>query len=107
MKLAKSQIRSFGDKAEEIRKRAADSLESAADSVREAGSQGADTIHDFADQAGKKLDSTASYVRKTCVEAKLFGSLRGSVRRNPLQSLALAGAVGLVAGFCLRPGRDE
>lgn len=103
----KTNLKSLGDKADDIRKRAADTLESAAESVRTAGNQGADTIHEFAGEAGKKLDSTAKYVRKACVKRafgaeKTFGGFLSSIRRNPLRSLALATAVGVVAGFSCR-----
>jgi len=86
---------------EEVRARAADSLESAADSVRTAGNQGASAISDLAYGAGAKLDSSAAYVR-TFDGEDILGGLRHAVRRHPVGSLALATAVGLVAGFACR-----
>jgi ElaB/YqjD/DUF883 family membrane-anchored ribosome-binding protein len=81
----KTNLKSLGDKADDIRKHAADTLESAAESVRAAGNN----------------------VRKTCVNSalgkqRMLGGFRGSVRRNPLRSLALATAVGVLAGFSCR-----
>jgi ElaB/YqjD/DUF883 family membrane-anchored ribosome-binding protein len=111
MSTVQSNIKSFQDKADDVRKRTADTLESAADSIRAAGNESADTIHDIANGAGKKLDSTAGFVRTACVKApfgsgKILGSVRHSVRRNPVGSLAIAAAVGVVAGFsCRSSGR--
>jgi len=85
-----SNINAFEDKADDVRKRAAESLESAADSVRAAAAD-----------AGKKLHSTAAFVRPGAKRERLVG-LRNSVRRNPMRSLALATAVGIVAGFTCR-----
>jgi ElaB/YqjD/DUF883 family membrane-anchored ribosome-binding protein len=85
-----SNIKSLEDKADDVRKRAAESLESAADSVRAA-----------ANDAGKKLHSTAAFVRPGARREKLLG-LRNSIRRNPMKSLAVATAVGIVAGFTCR-----
>jgi ElaB/YqjD/DUF883 family membrane-anchored ribosome-binding protein len=85
-----SNIKSLEDKADDVRKRAADSLESAAQSVRAA-----------ANDAGKKLNSTAAFVRPGARRETLLG-LRNSVRRNPMRSLAVATALGLVAGFTCR-----
>ena len=93
-------MKSFEDKAESVRSRTAESLESAADSVRAAGNESADAIGDLANQAGKKLDSTALYVRE--FPADLLCDLRHKVRRNPVGSLALATAIGVVAGFSWR-----
>src|SRR4051812_15871116 len=106
----KSNVRAMADKADDIRKRTADSLESAADSVRNAGKHGAETIHELTDQAGKKLETTATIVRKACVRRafgtdRLFSWFRNSVRRSPVQSIAIATALGLVAGFSLRSSR--
>jgi ElaB/YqjD/DUF883 family membrane-anchored ribosome-binding protein len=85
-----SNIKSLEDKADDVRKRAAESLESAASSVRDLGND-----------AGKKLHSTAAFVRPGATCEK-FGGLRSSIRRNPMRSLALATAVGVLAGFTCR-----
>ena len=89
------------DKADGVRKRTAESLESAADSVRAAGDESADVISDLANEAGQKLDSTATYVR-TFAGGDVLAGLRHTVRRNPVGGLALATAVGVVAGFLWR-----
>jgi ElaB/YqjD/DUF883 family membrane-anchored ribosome-binding protein len=98
MKNVLSNIKSLEDKADCLRKRAAESLESAGESVR----AGADAISDLANDAGKKLHSTAAFVRPGARREKLSG-LRNSIRRNPVKSLAVATAVGLLAGFTCRP----
>ncbi len=85
-----SNLKSLEDKADDVRKRAAESLDSAADSVRAAAAD-----------AGKKLHSTAAFVRPCAGRERLVG-LRNSIRRNPMKSLALATAVGVVAGFTCR-----
>jgi ElaB/YqjD/DUF883 family membrane-anchored ribosome-binding protein len=90
--------RSFEDQTAGVRERTAESLESAADSIRAAGDEGASTISDLANEAGEKLDSTASYVR-TFAQGDVLAGVRHTVRSNPMGSLALAAAVGLVAGF--------
>src|SRR5437763_16702476 len=63
----KSNVKAFADKADDICRRTAESLESAADSARTAGNQGADKIHGLTDQAGKKLETTATFVRNARV----------------------------------------
>jgi len=94
--------RSLGSKTQEIRERAADSLESAAESVRTAGKGSAGVIHGLTNTASKKLNSTAAVVRGLCLREKMMGSLRGTVRRNPMRSVAFAITLGLVAGFTWR-----
>jgi len=95
-------IKSMGAKAHDIRTRAADSLESAADSVRAAGTGSAGAISGLAHGAGRKLETTASFVRPTCAKTSFFGGFRNRIRRHPLRSLALATALGLVAGITCR-----
>ena len=107
MSTVQSNIKSIQDKADDVRKRTADTLESAADSIRAAGNESADTIHDIANGAGNKLDSTATYVRTACVfdKGKILGSVRNAVRRNPMGSIAVAAAFGIVAGLTCRSAR--
>lgn len=87
------------NKAEQLRNTAADSLADAADSVRRAGAGSAENITELTDGAGRKLDCAATYVRT-------FGnleSLRNRVRKNPVESVSVAMALGLVTGiFCFR-----
>ena len=94
----------MSDKVEGVRSRVAESLESAADSVRAAADESATAINDLANQAGKKLDSSAKCVR-TWGGGRMVGSLRKKVNRKPLQSLAVALGVGLVAGAVWRSTR--
>jgi len=86
------------EKMDEVRRSAADSLESAADSVRTAGGQGAGVIRNLANGAGERLDATAAYVR-AFEGGEPFTRLRLAVRRHPVGILALATAAGLAAGF--------
>jgi ElaB/YqjD/DUF883 family membrane-anchored ribosome-binding protein len=98
--------KSFEDKADGIRERTAESLESAADSVRAAGNESANAISGLANEAGEKLDSTATYVR-SFPGGHLLSDLRHNVRRNPVGSLAVAAAVGILAGFACRGSRSR
>lgn len=93
--------KSCEDKTNRVGERAAKSLESAADAFRAAGDESADAISGLANEAGEKLDSTATYVRAVA-GGDLFGDLRHKVRRNPVGSLALAIAIGLAAGISWR-----
>lgn len=83
---------------------AADTVRSAADTVRSAADDGVHRINDLANQAGKKLDSTASCVRGWA-GSNWFGGLRKKVNRNPIRCLAVAAAVGLIAGVSWKTSR--
>ena len=100
---------SHEDMTDTVRGRAADSLESAAHSVRSAGDQAADSvrsagrqsaaaINDLANDAGEKLDSTATTVRTF----DMVSEMKRAVRHRPLEYLAVATAVGLIVGLSLR-----
>ena len=91
---------SHEDITDTVRGRAAESLESAADSVRSAGDRSAAAINDMANDAGDKLDSTATSIRTF----DMVDDVKRAVRHRPFESLAFATAVGLVAGFSLRRG---
>jgi ElaB/YqjD/DUF883 family membrane-anchored ribosome-binding protein len=82
-----SNVKSFADKADDMRKQTADSFSSAAESVRTAGKD-----------AGRKLDSAASCIR----DFEMLGGLREQIRQNPVRSIAVATALGLVAGIAVR-----
>ncbi|HVY94998.1 MAG TPA: hypothetical protein VHA14_19685 [Bryobacteraceae bacterium] len=97
-----SNLRAIGDRAEEIRERAAHSLENAADTIRDAGNHSADAITGFTNEAGRKLDSTAAVVRKPCLRSRAMTEIRGVIRRNPMASLAIAAGIGLIAGISCR-----
>jgi ElaB/YqjD/DUF883 family membrane-anchored ribosome-binding protein len=96
--------KSMDEKADDVRARVAESLESAADSVRAVANESARAINDLASQAGKKLDSTATCAR-TFARGDMLGGLRKKVNMCPLKSLAVATAVGLIAGVALRRSR--
>jgi len=97
-----SNLKAISERAEEIRDRAAHSLENAADTIRNAGSHSADAITGLTGGAGRKLDSTAAMVRNPCVRSRAMSGFRGAVRRNPMRFLAVAVGIGLVAGFSCR-----
>jgi len=99
-----SKKKEMEEKARSAGAAVADSLEAAADTVRSAADDSVHKINDLANQAGKKLDSTATCVR-SFAGINLFGGLRKKVNRNPLQSLAVAAAVGLVAGVSWKASR--
>jgi ElaB/YqjD/DUF883 family membrane-anchored ribosome-binding protein len=99
-----SKKKEMEEKARSASAAVADSLEAAADTVRSAADDSVHKINDLANQAGKKLDSTATCVR-SWGGGSLFRGLRRKVNRNPLQSLAVAAAVGLVAGVSWKTTR--
>jgi ElaB/YqjD/DUF883 family membrane-anchored ribosome-binding protein len=91
------------EKARGARDAVADKLEAAADTVRSAADDSVHKINDLANQAGKKLDCGAKRVRS--MPGNLFVDLRRKVNRRPLQSLAVAAAIGLVAGVSWKATR--
>jgi ElaB/YqjD/DUF883 family membrane-anchored ribosome-binding protein len=99
-----SKKKSFEEQAQGVRATVADTLESAADSVRSAADDSIHKINDLANEAEKKLDSTASCVR-SWAGGNLLGGLRKKVNRNPVRSLALAAAIGLLAGVSWKTSR--
>ncbi len=99
-----SKKKELEDKARGARTAVADSLEAAADTVRSAADDSVHAINDLANQAGKKLDSTATRVR-ALGNGRMFGGLRRKVNRSPLQSLAVAAAVGVLAGVSWKATR--
>ncbi|HEY4084515.1 MAG TPA: hypothetical protein VGM43_01195 [Bryobacteraceae bacterium] len=102
MNTVASNLKAISEKAEEIRDRAAHSLENAADTIRSAGSQSADAITGLTGGAGRKLDSTAAMVRNPCLRTRAITGFRGAIRRNPMLSLGVAAAIGLAAGLSCR-----
>jgi hypothetical protein len=66
-----------------VRQQAAESLECAAESVRNAGDQGAAAISDLANGAGEKLDSSATLIRNFDGD-DLITNLRSAIRRHPM-----------------------
>ena len=97
----KANVETIGDKVDEIRTRTAEKFESAADTIRDTGSQTASTISEMTKEAGKKLDSSAGFVR-SCTGEKIFSPLSSAIRKKPFQSLAIATALGLICGFTCR-----
>jgi ElaB/YqjD/DUF883 family membrane-anchored ribosome-binding protein len=99
-----SKKREMEEKVRNTRDAVADSLETAAETIRSAADDSVHKINDLADQAGKKLDCGAKRVR-SWPGGNLFGGLRRKVNRSPLQSLAVAAAIGLVAGVSWKTTR--
>jgi len=99
-----SKKKEMEEKARSATAAVADSLEEAAATIRSAADDSVHKINDLASQAGKKLDSTASCVR-SWDGGNLFGGLRRQVNRKPLESLAVAVAIGLVAGVSWKASR--
>jgi ElaB/YqjD/DUF883 family membrane-anchored ribosome-binding protein len=91
-----------------VRQQAAESLERAAESVRSAGDQGAAALSDLTNGAGEKLDSGANLIRNFDGD-DLVTELRRAIKRNPVASLALGTAIGLIAGFAFfrRVGSED
>ena len=89
-----------------FRQHAAESFEDAAESVRSAGDQGAAALSDLTNGAGERLDAGATLIRNFD-EDDLIADLRRAIKRNPVGSLALGAAIGLIAGFALRRGGSE
>jgi len=102
MNTVTSNLKGISEKAEEIRDRAAHSLENAADTIRNAGTQSADAITGITGGAGRKLDSTAAMVRNPCLRSRAMTGFRSAIRRNPMLSLGVAAAIGLAAGISCR-----
>lgn len=100
-----AQTETIKEKVNAVRQQVAESLEGAADSVRDAGEQGAATISGLANGAGAKLDSSATLIRRFDGD-DLISNLRRAVRRHPVGSLALGAAIGAIAGLAFRPGRS-
>lgn len=96
----KNTIDGLTDKIEQVRQGAADSFESAADSVRATAEHGREAIDKVAQGAAERLDATAKVVR----EYSPVGSLRNIVRENPGIAVCVGVAVGLFAGLSLRRG---
>ncbi len=94
-------MKAFEERVDSMRMNTAEKLESAADSVRAAGTESAKSIGDLANGAGQKLDATAGQVR-AFRQTDLLAGLVQTVRRNPMGSLVIASAVGLIAGFSFR-----
>jgi ElaB/YqjD/DUF883 family membrane-anchored ribosome-binding protein len=90
-----------------VAKGARKKLDTTADTVRDAGAQGVDAINHVAKEAEKHLDSAAAYVRSLERE-DLIADLRRAVQRHPVRTLALAATVGLIAGLtCRRSGSQS
>jgi ElaB/YqjD/DUF883 family membrane-anchored ribosome-binding protein len=83
------------------RQETAESLHSAASSIRRGGRQGSKAIENLAESIAKPLEGAGSYVKKHDLK-RAIGDSRQLVRRYPAESLFLAAGVGLLTGFAIR-----
>ena len=92
--------RSAGRKLDDARDQTAESLHTAASSVRKTGRQGSGAIDNLAAGTADRLDATASYVDNYDPRDMLNGA-RNFFRKRLTASLVAAVAVGFVAGVAL------
>ena len=95
--------RQAGDKIDEKRGPAADTLHSAAATIHEKAEDlpGGETVRNVAHSAAEKLDVTAGYIREHDVKAML-SDVEDIVKRNPGPSLLIAVAIGFLIGRAFR-----
>jgi hypothetical protein len=89
--------RSAGRKLDNVRDQTGDALHAAASSVRTTGRQSSKAIDEFATDAAKRLDATASYIEDTDVTG-MFTGVWNYARRYPARSLVAAVAIGFFVG---------
>jgi ElaB/YqjD/DUF883 family membrane-anchored ribosome-binding protein len=87
-----------------IKTTVSDKLHTAAAAIRQrvsAPESQASPIASYASQASEWLDTSADYVERVDPQ-KIKDDIQQRVRRNPAQSLLIAGAAGLILGILLR-----
>ncbi|MBN9661123.1 MAG: hypothetical protein J0H49_23225 [Acidobacteria bacterium] len=91
------------DKIDENMTAAAAGLDKAAASIHNTADNppGVETAREMAHATADKLSATAEYVREHDVDTIMTG-VRATVRRNPGQSLIIAGFIGFLIGRSLR-----
>jgi len=92
--------RSASRKVDDAREVTADTLHTAASSVRKTGRQGSAAIDDLATGAADRLDATATYVEDHDLRDAWIG-LRRFGRRHLAGALVAAVAFGFLAGAAL------
>ncbi len=97
--------RELRDKANEVRKDAVKTLNSAAETIRrEARENSQETdLHKTADEVAKGLEKAAHYLNHHPVE-EMGKQATKVVRNNPMQIAIVALIIGLVLGLMLRGG---
>jgi ElaB/YqjD/DUF883 family membrane-anchored ribosome-binding protein len=86
------------EKIDQARRGAAESLESAASTVRSTAAQGKDAIETLAEGAATRLDSTAKYVRNF----RPVSSVGRTMGQNPWITFSIGIAAGILVAFSLR-----
>jgi hypothetical protein len=101
--------RSATNMMDQARTDTAETLHSAASTVRAAGNQGSAAIEDFAEGTGQRLDATSAYIGKNDA-SDMAHDLRRIVRRHPgaflLLTASVAACIGYVSGSKFGNYRD-
>ncbi|QOY91194.1 hypothetical protein [Paludibaculum fermentans] len=97
--------RRAAEKIDENMTSAADGLDKAASSLHGTAEHlpGVDAVSGFAHSTADRLSATAGYVREHDVDSMMTG-VRAIVRKNPGQSLIIAGVVGFLIGRSFKRG---
>jgi ElaB/YqjD/DUF883 family membrane-anchored ribosome-binding protein len=93
--------RKAGEKIDQGRVRAADTVDSTAATLRDRADQFASTTSHAVHNVTDKLQSAADYIRDNDARA-IMEDVADLMRRYPAQSLAAAAVVGFLAGRALR-----
>jgi ElaB/YqjD/DUF883 family membrane-anchored ribosome-binding protein len=93
--------RKAGEKLDQGRVRAADTVDSTAATLRDRADQFASTTSHAVHNVTDKLQSAADYIRDNDAQA-MMEDVADFMRRYPAQSLAAAAVVGFLAGRALR-----
>lgn len=91
-------VETVAEKIDHFREGAAESLDSAAATVRSTAARGISAIDHLSEGAASRLDSTAGFIR----DFSPVGSLRAALRRSPGLALGIGLGAGLLVGFSLR-----
>ena len=93
--------RKAGEKLDQGRVRAADTVDSTAATLRDRADQLASTTSNAVHNVTDKLQSAADYIRDNDARA-MMEDVADFMRRYPVQSLAAAAVVGFLAGRALK-----
>lgn len=88
-------------KVNSVRQPVADKMHGAAGALRGKGESAADGIASAAHRTADTVDASATYLESHDVEA-ITGDVMSLVKRYPVQSLLIAGALGFVCGRALK-----
>jgi ElaB/YqjD/DUF883 family membrane-anchored ribosome-binding protein len=96
----------IAEQVDGLSRETAEGLHAAASSIRRGGRQGSKAIKDLAENTANTLDGAGSYVEKHNLK-RAVGESRKAVRRYfarqyPVESIALAAGIGILAGFAIR-----